>query len=102
LGIRGKVARLDELPPGDRAADEEQVRGRIESIYGGASDVAFDTVVRYGPEANEILRFSARVGAQLIVVGARGIGAVEALFGGGSVADRLLRESWVPLLVVPG
>ena len=101
LGIRGKVAGQDELPREDRAADEQEMARRIKSIYGGATDAAFEAVVRHGPEVGEILRFAAQVRAQLIVLGARDIGALEALLAGGSVADGLVRKSWVPLLVVP-
>jgi len=35
------------------------------------------------------------------VIGARGVGRVAGLLGGGSVADKVVKNSPVPVLVVP-
>lgn len=54
--------------------------------------------VTYGDPAGEILKVVERVGADLIVIGAAGVMGEEPL---GSVAEKLLRRSRIPVLVVP-
>jgi nucleotide-binding universal stress UspA family protein len=55
--------------------------------------------VTIGPPAPTIAAEAERLGADLVVVGARGLGAAER-FVLGSVSERLLRESERPVLVV--
>jgi nucleotide-binding universal stress UspA family protein len=56
--------------------------------------------VAIGPAADTIVAEAARLGADLIVVGQRGLGAAERLFLG-SVSEHVMRESDRPVLVVP-
>ncbi len=57
-------------------------------------------VVRTGDAVDGILRAAADTHAQLIVVGSRGAtGMAKVVFG--SIAERLLRETTLPVLVVP-
>lgn len=53
-----------------------------------------------GSPAQEILAASTRAGADLVVMGTRGLGAAGRLMFG-STAERVLRASPVPVLVVP-
>jgi nucleotide-binding universal stress UspA family protein len=63
--------------------------------------VQAESEVRYGKEPVEILGFAEEKGADLIVMGARGSGALTRLLGGGSVADKVVRNAKIPVLVVP-
>jgi nucleotide-binding universal stress UspA family protein len=54
-----------------------------------------------GNETEQILRFADERQAGLIVIGARGIGMFAGLFGGGSIADKIVKNSKIPVLVVP-
>ena len=58
-------------------------------------------VALYGNEAAEIMRFAEGQEAPLIVIGARGIGAIASLFSGGSIADKIARNAKGPVLIVP-
>ncbi len=102
VGIRGRaVGELDRSEASEWAADEARVTGHIRRAYGGPTRQGIEPAVRNGHEAREILEFAAEQGADLIVIGARGVGAFVGLFGGGSVADKVVRNSRVPVLVVP-
>jgi nucleotide-binding universal stress UspA family protein len=57
------------------------------------------SVVRHGRVATEILEEAERIGAALIVVGARGVGAVERLLIG-SVSSEVVDRAHCPVLVV--
>ncbi len=57
-------------------------------------------VVRTGDAVDEILRAATDTHAQLIVVGSRGATGVDKVVFG-SIAERLLRETTLPVLVVP-
>lgn len=58
-----------------------------------------ETVVREGDPAAELAQLAVEQAAGLIVVGARGISAIQALLVG-SVADRLLRQAACSVLIV--
>jgi nucleotide-binding universal stress UspA family protein len=58
-------------------------------------------VALHGNEAAEIMKFAERQSAPLIVIGARGIGALTSLFSGGSIADKVARNAKGPVLLVP-
>ena len=60
-----------------------------------------EVVVKFGIEAEQIGRFAEQEKADLIVIGARGISFFEGFLGGGSVADKVLRASKIPVLIVP-
>ena len=65
-----------------------------------AAGVAFESIVTSGPPAVRILEVARDQQADLIVVGSHGGGALAHLLMG-SVSERLLRESTLPVLVVP-
>jgi nucleotide-binding universal stress UspA family protein len=58
-----------------------------------------DTIVRGGEPADQIIRVADEIEADLIVIGGRGKGAVEAILLG-SVAYRVLHHAPCPVLVV--
>ena len=75
----------------------ERLEAKYTSTTGGGAEV----VVREGPPGRTIVDFVKEQGADLVVVGARGAGAVAGWLGGGSVAEKIVRNSPVPVLVVP-
>jgi len=62
--------------------------------------VRYDTVEEVGDPANQLAAFAEAKEADLLVIGQRGAGLVERIMVG-SVADRLVHISSVPVLVVP-
>jgi len=81
--------RLRDAPALDEAAERAVERG-----------VSFTTEVVAGQPADEIVAYADSIGADLIVIGSRGRGAVAgALLG--SVSRDVLRESRTPVVVVP-
>lgn len=88
------------LPAEQRAAEEAEVLANLEAVYGPRARVETDIVVTSGDVPTEILAFAEDVGADLIVLGARGVGRLEGFLGGGSIAERIVRTSSVPVLVV--
>ena len=102
VGVRGRaVGERDRSEASEWAADKARVMGHSRQAYGGPTRLEIEPTVRYGHEAREILEFAAEQGADLIVIGARGVGVFVGLFGGGSVADEVVRNARVPVLVVP-
>lgn len=86
-------------------ADEEQVEERLHKLVAQLSDEGLNTdlkvVSHVGPQpAHEIADLARGAGADLILVGSRGHGAVAGLMLG-SVTQRLLHVSPCPVLVIP-
>lgn len=54
-----------------------------------------------GHEAQELMSYAEGLDAPLLVVGARGVGIVTGLFGGGSICDKVVANATCPVLVVP-
>lgn len=77
----------------DKKIDEE-FRPRV------PSGVEFKPVFRIGKGHTEILKYADEIGADLIVIGRQGAGAVETLFFG-SVAERVVKRAKCPVLVIP-
>lgn len=75
---------------------DEQVE-KIEAAGGGVSGKH----LREGPKADEILDLAGQLGADLIVIGTRGQGAVGRLLLG-SVAEGIVYHARCPILVVRG
>jgi nucleotide-binding universal stress UspA family protein len=69
------------------------------SISLASSERAIRHELRWGDPAGEILRVAGERGADLIVVGARGVSLIEGLLMG-SVADRLVRNAPLSVLIV--
>ena len=59
----------------------------------------FDTYVKSGSPADEIVQTAEEVGADLIVMGSRGLGTVHSVLLG-SVSDRVLHRAHCAVLVV--
>jgi nucleotide-binding universal stress UspA family protein len=76
--------------------DEMVTRARHDAEV-SAHDV--DVVTEDGPAADVLLRVAARIGARIIVVGRRGLGAAPRPLG--SVSEAVLAHAAVPVLVVP-
>jgi nucleotide-binding universal stress UspA family protein len=92
------VAAGDQAP--SWLPDEDKVIARLDETY-GSGDMNVESAVRYGAPARRILEFAESEGVDLIVIGARGVGAIVGFFGGGSIADKVVKNSKVPVLVVP-
>ena len=88
------------LPADQREAEEAEVLRNLEAVYGPRATVETDIVVTTGDVPVEILSYAEDVGAGLIVIGARGVGRLEGFLGGGSIAERIVRTSRIPVLVV--
>jgi nucleotide-binding universal stress UspA family protein len=80
---------------------EDKIVQQLRERYGSKTGVDIEAVVRYGVPARGIIEFAESDGADLIVIGARGVGTVTGFFGGGSVADKVVKNAKVPVLVVP-
>ena len=76
---------------------QAEARAMLEAANAEISYEPVDIVLLYGRPAEAIAEHARTSGIELIVVGARGHGASEALFG--SVAGRLVGLSEVPVLV---
>jgi nucleotide-binding universal stress UspA family protein len=82
--------------------DMEKVLDHIETEYLANGDAKYEAVVRHGNETAEIVKFADSVDAGLIVIGSRGVGSLAGFFGGGGgVAEKVIKNSSVPVLVVP-
>jgi len=84
----------------EQAQSEAQtfLEGRAEQLRSEGAKVA-DTYLRTGEPDKEIVRLSEEIGATLIVMGSRGLGAVRrALMG--SVSDSVVRHAHCPVLVM--
>ena len=64
------------------------------------SDIDHEVVVVDGDARTALLELSAERGADLLVVGSRGLGPVGRLLLG-SVASSLVKHAWLPVMVVP-
>lgn len=72
---------------------------RFAGIFTGAG-IATRGLVAEGDPASEIVRIASEEKVQLIVMGSRGMGALQGLLLG-SVTDRVLQRGEIPTLVVP-
>lgn len=75
----------------------EKAEAQIRELYGDDVDVA----IEYGNAAAKIIAFAQEKGADLVVIGTRGVGLLAGLLGGGSVATKVVSNSPVPVLAVP-
>ena len=86
-------------------ADEEIVEAKLKKLASQLSDEGISTdlkiVTHVGPQpAHTIADIAREAGAELILVGCRGRGAISGLLLG-SVTQRLLHVTSCPVLVVP-
>jgi nucleotide-binding universal stress UspA family protein len=80
---------------------EETAKARLDKIARERLEgkVSYDTFVRVGDPADEIAKVADEIGADLLVIATHGRSGVPRLLLG-SVAERVLRESKRPLLIV--
>ncbi len=83
------------------ARDVERAKEIMTQTCVAPFGVQAESEVRYGKEPVEILGFAEEKGADLIVMGGRGMGALTRLLGGGSVAEKVVRNARIPVLIVP-
>jgi nucleotide-binding universal stress UspA family protein len=81
----------------EREAGEEALRFAQTSAQKGS--VQTETLLEEGASADTILDTTARIGADLVVIGSHGRGGLSRAFLG-SVAEAVLRRSHVPVLVI--
>jgi nucleotide-binding universal stress UspA family protein len=83
-----------------RAQVQQALADTLAGIPQHATPVLPALEVATGSPADEILSAAARAGSDLIVMGTRGLGGASKLVFG-STAERVLRSSAVPVLLVP-
>jgi nucleotide-binding universal stress UspA family protein len=82
---------------------EEDVNNQYEEHYVKKIEngTNFRIVTKSGREAEEIINFSNNEKVDLIVMGTHGRTGIENVFFG-SVAEKVLRRSPIPVLIIPG
>jgi nucleotide-binding universal stress UspA family protein len=91
---------MEECAP-QRFAGESKVLELIDTQYASKCSAPVKPLIAYGAEAERIVEFAKSEGVDLIVMGARGIGFLEGLLGGGSVADKVVKNADVSVMLVP-
>jgi len=76
---------------------KKNMKDRLEDL-GRKAEIDFDVLIKEGTAAKRIIETAEEEGADMIVMGRRGRSAIEKLFIG-SVANQVLRNSPVPLLL---
>jgi nucleotide-binding universal stress UspA family protein len=94
----GETARA--VSASQRDLEESAALGHLERVYLPGSAGALRMAVRRGNVTAEILEHAAETSADLIVIGARGIGRLEGFLGGGSIAEKVARNAKVPMVIV--
>lgn len=89
------------LPADQVAAEDDAGLERMAREYPPPAGVEMGYSVRHGNIAAEILEAAEEVGAELIVIGARGLTRWEAFMGGGSIAEKVVRHASTTVIVVP-
>jgi nucleotide-binding universal stress UspA family protein len=93
----------DQDPPYDFAVVEERVRGQFETAWIAPlteAGVHTETRLMHGSPDGCLLDAAEDVGADLIVVGARGLGMFRGL-ALGSTSNKVMHMSKLPVVVVP-
>jgi nucleotide-binding universal stress UspA family protein len=88
--------------PAQRHAEAVEHLKRLRGLYATKACSEMELVVRTGDVTTQILDLADEMQAGMIVIGARGVGRLEGFLGGGSIAERIIRTSKVPVLVVTG
>lgn len=83
----------------------EKLRGKAETVFREqylprCGNVETEMVIREGREAREIVNYAVSEKMDLIVMGTHGVSGIEHTFMG-SIAEKVLRASPVPVMVVP-
>ena len=99
MPLAGVPVAASSFPPPRSEDVTEEVRRFIGSTNGAAPNIA-DVAVVEGGTVTEILRQAKHPTADLLVMGTHGRSGFEALFLG-SVTEKVLRSTHVPVLTVP-
>ena len=91
----------EKVSPQASTAKEKTIKHLTEEYLSKCKPGLAEAAVKFGAEYEGVLRFAEQEKADLIVIGARGIGFFEGMLGGGSCADRIVKNSRIPVLVVP-
>jgi nucleotide-binding universal stress UspA family protein len=91
---RRRVAELQKAARGE-------ARERLESLAARLGNLEIETKVASGLPHEVLLKQAQRTKADLVVVGAQGLNLAEALLIG-STAERVMRKSRIPVVMVPG
>lgn len=94
----GETARAVSVS--QKELEESAALGHLERVYLPGAPSGTRMAVRRGNVTAEILEHAAETNADLIVIGARGIGRVEGFLGGGSIAEKVARNAKVPVVIV--
>lgn len=78
----------------------DTIKGKLRERY-ASSGAEIEVAVEQGNPAERIISFAQEKGADVIVIGARGVGFLTGLMSGGSVAEKVVRNAKVPVLVIP-
>ena len=78
--------------------DHTELRRRVEAL--AAKGVAARPLMTQGPAAEQIVKHAQSLGARIVVIGSHGHGKLYDLLVG-SVADAVLRQSTIPVMMVP-
>jgi nucleotide-binding universal stress UspA family protein len=84
---------------GGEGQDQEYWRGQLEQLRPLNPDIPVEHVLLAGDPAEELLRYAAEAGVDLIVMGTHGRTGLERLLMG-SVAEKVLRGALCSVLVV--
>lgn len=104
--ITGGTVHVIHIVPGSTAsqagesAEAEKTRGqgRLAEEY-PVEGAVYDVLP--GHEADQLIKYAEGLESPCIVVGARGVGLIVGLFGGGSICDKVVANAKCPVLVVP-
>jgi len=103
-GAKGTIILLTVVPSSEELATENGGEPLQAALNVVAEEVrtagqAVETQVLAGDPAQQIVAAAANGGAEMIVIGSHGRGAIDRLIHG-SVADKVAREATVPVMVV--
>lgn len=89
--IKGELARRVD-------AVKKEAKKRLEDLK-KREGISFEAIVQEGTASDKIAEIAEKKNADLVVIGRAGLSAIEKLFMG-SVTNRVLRSSTVPVLVI--
>lgn len=79
----------------------DRLRENLHAKYCEPLSCSSEVLIRKGAPAKTIVEVAEQEHVDLIVIGARGAGTLQRLLGEGSVADKILKTSTIPVVVVP-
>jgi nucleotide-binding universal stress UspA family protein len=95
-GLLGQCSNDEEMLAAVEKLTEERFSKMLSSV--DASKVATEHISRRGDSDREIVAYAGEIKADLVVIGRRGAGFIEAVLG--TVAESVIRKSPCPVLVV--